>query len=178
MEIMIHHQNFMLALRQQMGWPLFCPANDCIGFASGQEMSIDVGTEIARIAQAMRKDIVYSGWASIQAKDPTSVTVAFREMLTVDVVDRLVPFAANDEAPIVLVSTRADEIFAVDRRGSLVRVPGKPKRLGTGRKLAFKRIKAAAATMGDDLLEHNRFVAPGAGWIEPDVALETIVQFR
>lgn len=178
MEMMIHHQNFMLAVRQQMGWLPFCPANDCIGFASGQEMDVAVGTEMARIAQAMRKDIVYTGWANVRAKDPTSFTVAYREMLTVDIVDRLVPFAANDEASIVLVSTRADEAFAIDRRGSLVRVAGRPKAIGKGRKLAMKRIKAAAAMMGDDLLENNRFVAPGADWIEPDAPSETVVQFR
>lgn len=181
MEMTIHHQNFMLSVRQEMGWPLFRPANDGIGFASGREMSFEVGTEIARIAriaQAMRKDIVYTGWASPRAKDRTSFTLAYRELLTVDVIDRLVPFAANEQAPVVLVSTRADEVFAVDRRGLLVRVPGTPKGIGKGRKLAMQRIKAAAAMMGDELIENNGFVPPGADWIEPDAPLETIVQFR
>ena len=98
-------------------------------------------------------------------------------MLSVDIVDRLVPYAANDEAPIVFVSTRADEHFTVDSRGSLVRVPGKPKAIGKGRKLAMKRIKATAASMGNELLENNRWVAPGADWIQPEAPTETIVRF-
>ncbi|WP_394269546.1 hypothetical protein [Qipengyuania sp.] len=177
MKMMLHHQNFMLAVRQQMGWPPFKPANDAIGFSSGREMDIHIGMEIARIARLMRKDLVYSGWASAKATEPTGFTIAFREILTVDIVDRLVPFAANDEAPIIFVSTRADEHFAVDRRGSLVRVPGKPKNIGRGRKLAMKRIKTVAATMGDTLLENNSWIAPGADWIEPEAPVETVVRF-
>lgn len=178
MEMTLHHQNFMLAVREQMGWPSFKPANDCIGWCSGQQMGIEVGTEIARIAQTAGKDLVYTGWASSRAKDPTSFAIAFREMRSVDIVDRVVPFAANDHAPIILVSTRANEFFAVDRRGSLVRVEGKPSRIGKGRVLAMKRIKAAAAAMGDEMLANNRFVPPGADWIEPEAQMETIVQFR
>lgn len=99
-------------------------------------------------------------------------------MLTVDIVDRVVPYAANDDAPIVLVSTKGDEFFAIDTRGSLVRVAGKPKRLGDGRKRAMRRIKAAAATMRDDLLPGNRRMLWGAETIEPDTTpVETIVRF-
>lgn len=178
MEMLLNHQNYMLAVRQQMGWPLFKPANDCISFSSGRELDFDIGTGVARIAQTVRKDVIYTGWPSAKAKDPTSFTVAFREILTVDIVSRLVPFAADSSAPIVLVSTRADETFAIDRRGSLVRVPAKPKNIGKGRRLAMKRIKTAAATMGDELLENNLCVAPGADWIEPEAHVETVVQFR
>ncbi len=160
-----------------MGWPLFRPANDVIGFSAGRLMDIEIGMEIGRIAQLMRKDLVYSGWASTDATEPTGFTIAYRELLAVDIVDRLVPFAANDDAPIVFVSTRADEYFAVNSRGTLVRVPGKPKGIGKGRKLAMRRIKVAAAAMGDSLLENNRFVPTGAAWIEPEVPVETIVRF-
>ena len=177
MEMSLHHQNFMLALRQQMGWPSFKPANDAICFSSGREMDIGTGMEMGRIAQIMRKDLVYSGWTSLRATEPSGFAIAYRELLTVDIIDRLVPFAANDTAPIVFVSTRADEHFAVDPRGSLARVPGKPKAIGRGRKLAMKRIKAAAGAMGDRLLENNRFVPTGADWIEPEAPIETVVRF-
>lgn len=177
MEMTVHHQNFMLAVRQQMGWPSFKAANDCIGWSSGQEMGFEVGTEIARIAQMAGKDLISTGWASTRAKDPTSFAIAFREMLTVHVVDRVVPFAANHRGLIILVSTRADEFFAIDRRGSLVRVEGKPKGIGKGKALAMKRIKAAASTRGGEPLANNRFVPPGADWIEPEAPIETIVRF-
>ena len=178
MGMTVHHQNFMLSVRQQMGWPSFRPANNCIGWSSGQDVDFEVGMEIARIAQMVGKDLIYTGWASTRAKDPTSFAVAYREMLNVDIVDRLVPYAVNDHAPIILVSTRADEFFAIDSRGSLVRMDGKPKGMRKGKALAMKRIKAAAATMRDELLANNAFVAPGAEWIEPEAPLETIVQFR
>lgn len=175
--IPLHHQNFMLAVRREMGWPTFRPANDCIAFCSGRTMDFTVGLEMARIAQTLRKDAVYTGWANTRTAVPTSFAIVYRELLTVDIVDRVVPFAANDDAPIVFLSIRADEFFAVDCRGSLVRVPGKPKVIGAGRKLAVTRIRATAATLGDELLENNRFVPTGAKWIEPEVTVETIVRF-
>ncbi len=178
METILRHQNTMLALRQQMGWPLIKPANDCIAFTSGRPTDYEVGMEIGRIATMLGKDLIYSGWSSVRAKEPTGFTIAYREMLSVDIVDRVVPYAANDDAPVVLVSTRGDEFFAIDPRGSLVRVDGKPKRLGEGRKRAMRRIKAAAATMRDDLLPGNRRMLWGAETIEPDTsAVETIVRF-
>ena len=177
MKMMLHHQNTMLALRREMGWPPFKPMNDCIGFCSGRPMDFETGSEIARIAHKLGKDVIYAGWASTKATQPTGFTVAYRMMFSVDIVDRLVPFAANDDAPIVLVSTRVDECFAIDMRGSLVRLAGKPKNIGTGRKLATKRINATTATLGDELLQNNRFVPTGAEWIEPETPIETIVRF-
>ena len=178
MDTLLRHQNTMLALRQQMGWPMTKPANDCIAFTSGRPTDLEVGMELGRIATMMGKDLVYSGWANVRAKKPVGFTIAYRQLLTVDVVDRLVPFAASATAPIVLLNTRADEFFAIDSRGSLVRVPGKPTALGKGRTLAMRRIKAAAATMRSDLLPDNRRVLWGAESIAPDtVPVETIVCF-
>ncbi|WP_294239530.1 hypothetical protein [uncultured Sphingomonas sp.] len=179
MTMILHHQNLMIALREEMGWPSFRPANDCISWASGQEFSFDVGNELARVAQMAGRDVIYTGWASARAKDPTSIAIAYREMLTIDVVDNLVPFAASDRSPIILVSTHADEFFAIDRRGSLARVAGKPKGIGIGKgkALAMKRIKASASTMGDELLANNQFVPPGADWIEPEAPFGAVVRF-
>jgi len=178
MEMTLRHQNFMLAVRCEMGWPAFKPANDCIGWTSGREMDFEIGTELARIAQMLGKDLIYTGWASSRAKDPTSFTLAFRQMLMIDVIDRVVPWTASDTAPVILVSTRADEFFMVDNRGSLTRVEGKPKNIGRGRKLAMKRIKSTAAEMGDQLMANNRFVPTGADWVEPETPVETIVRFN
>lgn len=178
MTMILRHQKTMLALRQQMGWPPFKPVNDCIAFTSGKPSDFEVGMELGRISQLLGKDVIYSGWASVDATTPIGFTIAYRELLTVDIVDRVVPYAANDQAPVVLVGTRADEHFAIDGRGSLVRVAGKPKSLGAGRRLAMKRIKAAAKGMGDELLAGNRHVPWGATQIEPEAPVaETIVRF-
>ena len=177
MNTLIHHQNMMLALRQQMGWPPFKPANDCIGFTSGRTMDVETGMELGRIATMLAKDVIYAGWADVRAKTPSGFSIAYRELLTIDLIDRVLPYAANDDAPVVLVSVRHDEHFAIDRRGTLVRVTGKPKSLAAGRRLAMKRIKAAAAAMGDELLAGNRHVPWGADKIAPDAPGETVVRF-
>lgn len=178
MTMILRHQNLMLALRAEMGWPSFKPVNDCLAFTSGKVMTMEVGMEIARIATMLGKDLIYSGWASTTAIKPTSFSLAYREMLSVDVVDKLVPYAANDTAPVTLVSIRGDEVFAIDRRGSLVRLSGKPTNIRKGRELAMKRIKATAAAMNDTLLPTNRFVPIGQDWIAPDtMPVETVVRF-
>ena len=177
MNMLLHHQNLMLGLREQMGWPTFKPANDCIGWSSGKTMNFEAGMELGRIARLLGKDMVYAGWADIKATEPVGFSVAYREMLTIDIVDRVVPYAANDEVPIVLVSIRSDDVFAVDARGTLARMTGKPKAIGRGRKLAMKRIRAAAAARSADLLKNNRWVPPGATSIEPEASTDVIIRF-
>ena len=177
MTMILRHQKTMLALRQQMGWPTFKPANDCIAFTSGKPSDFGVGMELGRIARMLGKDVIYSSWSSVDATTPVGFTIAYRELLAVHIVDRVFPYAANDHAPVVMVGTRADEHFAIDGRGSLVRVLGKPKSLGAGRRLAMKRIEAAAKGMGDELLASNRHVPRGAT-IEPEAPVaETVVRF-
>lgn len=177
METTVRHQNFMLALRQLMGWPTFAPVNNAIAFTSGQTMSAPVGVELGRIAQALNKDLVYSGWSTIPAREPDGFAVAFRDLVTVDIIDRLVPFAADDRARVILVSTSTDEHFAIDTRGSLIRMAGRPKAVRDGRALAMSRIKAVAATRSSDLLPDNQFVATGAAVTCPQPLHETIVRF-
>lgn len=174
----LRHQNFMWAVRREMGWPAFRPINDCLAFSSGQAFDFEVGTELGRLAQAMRKDIIYSSWASTEAREPMGFTVAIRELLSVDVIDRVFPWAGDKTTPIVFVSTSSDEVFVVGRRGLLERMTGKPPRLGEGRKLAMKRIRAAAAVMEGELAENTICVPTGGAWIEPDQPLETIVRFN
>lgn len=172
----LREQNFMLAVRREMGWPAHKPANDCIAFCSGLPVDFEVGSELARIVSLERKDAIYTGWTNGSVAEPT-FAVVYREFLTVDVVDRVVPYAESEHAPIVFVNTRADELFAVDRRGSLLRLAGKPKNIGRGKKLAMKRIKAAAAAMGERMLENNRHVPFGGDWIAPEPASDVFVKF-
>ncbi|EZP70380.1 hypothetical protein BV96_03345 [Sphingomonas paucimobilis] len=175
--IQLRRQNFMLAVRREMGWPLFKPANDAIIFCAGRPMDFDAGMELARVVQTLRKDAVYSGWASAATVEPDGFTIVHRQMLTVDVFDRCVPFAADEAAPIIFVSTRGGEQFSVDARGSLARIAGKPKGIGRGRKLALKRIRATAAQMDDVLLADNMWVPTGGEIVEPVRLVETVVQF-
>ena len=175
----LQQQNIMTAVRVEMGWPEHTPANDCICFCTGNPMNVEVGMQMARISQQLGKDAVFAEWADPAAKEPGAFSVIYREMMTIDVIDRVVPFAFDGDTPIILVRTcGAEEYFAIDARGSLQRVPGKPKNIGTGRKLAMKRIKARAATMGGDMYANNRYVEPGADWIEPEADVATLVRFN
>lgn len=176
MKMKLHHQNLMLAVRQEMGWPAFAPANECISFCWGQPIDLENGIELARFAQMIGKDIVYSGWASTSCTEPTAFTVAYGEMLSVDIVDKLVPFAADDNATLLLVNTITDECFAIDRRESLARTPWKPMNVRTGRKIAMKRIQTAATNLGRKPRQNGRAVRHGE-LIEPETSTAAVVRF-
>lgn len=175
----VRNQNFAWGLRQEMGYPLFAPANDCTAFAGGAVPDIAYSMEICCIASAMRKDIVYLGWSNVDDVEPSGIAVALRHMLHVDWIDRLLPWAADVASPIVLVSTRRDEHIAVGARGLLEQRVGKPaKALRKGKRLAMQRIRRAAATMGDTLAEGNVFLPRGSEWRDPPRSSgETVVRF-
>lgn len=173
-----HHQNIMLAVRREMGWPGFRPMNDCIAFASGRAMTFEIGSELARLSQELRKDFIYSGWSSARAKQPLGFSIVSRELLCVDVITRVTPWVEDAKAPLRFLSLCEDEHFMIDRRGSLTRIAGRPSNIAAGRRIAMQRVRATAAAMGDRLLDGNRFVPRGADWIEPAVPLETIVRFN
>lgn len=173
MDMMLRHQNVMLALRHQMGWPLTKPANDCIAWTSGRPVDAEVGMELARVAGLLGKDVVYSSWNDKHATEPSAFTIGYRTMLACDVVTGVIPYAVDDDAPIILVNAKAGEIFAIDSRGSLVRAGGTPKALEAGYKRAMRRIKAVAALMRKDLLPDNRWMKWGSASIEPDTAPRT-----
>jgi len=158
----VRQQNFMHALRMAMGLPLHRLVHDSIVFTFGQPMDFAVGVEMARIAQAIQKDAIYVSFASETANRPCGFAVIYRELDMVDVVDNCVPHAASADAPITLVSIRSNEHFAVDRRGSLVRLEGKPANLAAGKKLAMSRIRVAAAAMGDAQMAGCHTIKAGA----------------
>lgn len=173
----VRQQNFMHALRSQMGLPLHQLVNDVVAFTFGQPMDMQVGLEMARIAQMIQKDAVYVSFANDAARRPSGYSVIYRELHMVDVIDNCVPYAASDGAPVVLVSTRADEQFAIDSRGSLIRLQGKPSNIAAGRKLAMQRILAAAAKMGDAQMASCQIVRPGDAPIAQKPLGESIVCF-
>ena len=175
--VLAHHQNFMLAVRRLMGWPAFRPANDCLCFASGRPVDFETGSELARISQELRKDIVYAGWANGRARRPTGFTIVYRDLLAVDVITHVVPWCAPGDEPLAFVSTRGDEFFIVDRRGTLIRLPSRARSIARGRQLAMRRIVATAAEMGGKLLANNFFVPTGATCGEPEVPTETVGRF-
>jgi len=158
----VRQQNFMHALRMAMGLPLHRLTNDAIAWTFGQPMDFAVGVEMARIAQVIQQDAVYVSFASESANRPCGFAVVYRELDMVDVVDNCVPHAASADAPITLVNIRSNEHFAVDRRGSLVRLEGKPANLAAGKKLAMSRIRVAAAAMGDAEMAGCQAIKAGA----------------
>lgn len=177
---MIHHEYshaFALAVRTQLGLPLFRPANDAIALACGVEFDVDKGQVLARLAAEMRKDIVYISWPKRQAKQPGQFVLVYRGRLTVDVVQDVVPYAANDDEPLSLVNVRAGEHFLLDERGSLTRLDGVPTNLRQGTARAFRRMRAEARRTKRGL-PIAQWVAPGDAWAEPEAEQGVAVCFR
>lgn len=158
----VRQQNFMHALRMAMGLPLHRLTNDAIAFTFGQPIDLALGVELARIAQGVQQDAVYVSFANASANRPIGFSIAYRELDVVDVINDCVPHAESPDARITLVNIRANEHFAIDRRGSLMRLEGKPANVAAGKKLAMARIRVAAAAMGDAQMAACQVILAGA----------------
>ncbi|KAL8696121.1 MAG: hypothetical protein Q9201_007818 [Fulgogasparrea decipioides] len=161
-----------------MGWPPFKPVNDTIAWVGARLFDFELGMELTRIAQEMRRDLIVANWASPAAKDPDSFTVVLRDVFNVDLIDRCVPVADDEDAPVMLVSTRLDHTFAIGSRGMLERRYGRPGKLGKARGIAMRRLRRAAAAMGGEISADNVWMPTGAGWIEPEPQLDIAIRFN
>ncbi len=173
--VVVHRQRFTLALRREMGWPSFRPANDCLDFSIGGPVDTVTGLKLARIVERECKDLIHTSWRRPAAPWPCDFAVVIRMLLTLDVVTGLAPWCAGDDDPVILVGV--DEFFAHDRRGSLVRLAGRPAMIVPGRRLALRRIEAAARARSVRHLAGKRLVRTGGDWIEPEVPAEIPVRF-
>lgn len=157
-------QNQLHALRQAMGLPLHRTVNDAIAFSIGKMMDLQYGVELARYAAEVQKDCIHVGFAHAGAKRPGGYAVVYRELCEVNIFRRCLPYAASEDAPVVLVSVNEKEQFCIDARGSLQRIPGLPEQLGAGNRRALFRMRRIVATMGDASI-------PGCGLLETDAAV-------
>lgn len=176
---MLKTQQFCLSIRHLLGYPLYKPVNDCTAFASGGPVDIGKAMDLARLAEQSRKDFVYTAWNDLADRDPATIAVALRETDGIEMLDRCFLWAANDDAPLVIVSTRADVHIVMGARGFLERHPGRPaKALAAGKALAARRVRATVKLMGSELLDSNVVVPAGGEWRDqPPVRRETVVRF-
>lgn len=158
----VRQQNFVHALRSSMGLPLHRLANDSIAFIFGERLDFEQGIELARIVQVVQQDAIYVCFPNVSANRPMGFSIGFRELDMVDVISNCVPYAESSDAPVKLVNIKGGEHFFIDRRGSLVRVGGKPADLAAGKKRAMARIRAAAAAMGDAQMAGCQTIRAGA----------------
>lgn len=140
-------QYYVHALRMTMGLPLRQPTNDAVMYRLGDPLDLTLGAELARVVQDLQKDTISVSFATGNANRPSDISIVYLELDHVDVVSGLEVYAASPGQPVMLINTRAHEHFAVDRRGSLARIPGKPTDLVSGKKRAVKMIREAASRL-------------------------------
>jgi hypothetical protein len=140
----LYQQCYMHALRLTMGLPLHRPTNDAVAYCIGKPMDLIGGSEMARLSRDLQMDIVHIGFADRHAIAPSRLSVVYRELEHIDVIDHLDVYAAAADKPVLLISDRRNEHFCIDQRGGLARLPGNPTNLVAGRKLARRLIQKAA----------------------------------
>jgi hypothetical protein len=161
----IHHQNYGLAIRQEMGFPLHHTANQSVAFGSTGVTDIIRSMQIATLADEMHRDVVICEWESVSAKQPAGIAIAYREELQVDWVAGCVLWAANQNAPLVIVNKARKEHFVRGARSMLERCEGLPARnLKAGIGLARRRVRRAAAARPAALIDNNAWVPFGDCW--------------
>lgn len=164
----IKTQNYCLALRRELGYPLHAPVNHTLAFASGGPADAAKSLILARHATVMGRDMVYAAWDSFAPAEPTSIALAIREMTHVDIVTGCQLWTADATAPLVILAPGRNEHFVLGPRGYLQRRSGKPaQHLARGKRIARQRIRRAAALMSNDLLPDNQFVPAGRDFLPP-----------
>ncbi len=158
-------QNYALAVRQELGFPLFQTANQSIKFTAGGRLDLMRQIQTAALAEEMSRDLVYFSWTSVAAKAPSEIAVFYRNELLVDVISDCSLWAPDDESRLLLLNERGGEHFVRGARGALERRQGLPSgNLKSGKRLAVERVQRVAARMGSDILPGNTFVPHGETW--------------
>ncbi|MCE7797359.1 hypothetical protein LWE61_12415 [Sphingobium sufflavum] len=172
-------QNHMLAIRQEMGYPLTAPACHTIAWSAGGPVDIQIGMDLGRLAETAGRDMVYGAWASVAQELPTDYVLALRGPMVVDIIRNCTFYAADDTTPIVVLSEYQDEHFVLNERLYLERRRGMPgRRLALGRRRAMERIRVVAAGLDDVMLEGNAIVQRGGRWTPPaPTPVETVIRF-
>lgn len=160
-------QTFAFAVRQQLRFPLHATANESTKFATASVPDLTRSLEVSALAQEMGRDIICFGWASVQDDEPTTISIAYREQDFVDWIQNCQLWAADQDAPMMLVDEVRRQHFVRGARGVLERRDGLPaKKLAAGKRCARRRIRRAAAEMPTHLVSDTVCMPQGARWAD------------
>lgn len=172
-------QNHCRAIRSELGYPAFAPANPTMAFAAGRKFDFAVGMDLVRHAQSGGKDFIHAGWACAADDLPHDYTLVIRQRASVDIVTGVTFWAANDDTPLVIVARDRDLYFQLDDRLNLQQRFGRPgRKMLQGERRAMERILRVAATFDDTLLDGNAYVKNGEDWVPPAPMHQSIINFR
>lgn len=144
----LYHQNYLNALRKEMGLPLRMLICDSIAYFYGRPTGIAKASGLAKMAVQAGKDIVDISFANDTTHTGVEFTVAFRLMDHVEILTRCKPFAPDADAPVVLLSADGARGFGADARGCMQQHQNAVTNISKGHALALRRIRATARELG------------------------------
>lgn len=159
---MVRRQQLCQALKSVMGFSITGAANDSVQMLAGPPADFGLGLRISAIAAQLGKDAIYLSFGSLQAKEFAEIGVAFRDDLVVDWRSNLQPYAADQDAPLVLVDVQRGGRFERGERNMLVFRECLPDGLERGRRIAMTRIRRAGAAMPAKISSESSWVPPQA----------------
>lgn len=157
----IRQQQLALAVKRELGFQTCGVPNDSLVMAAGKPADPVRAMELAAMAPTFAKDMIYLGYRTVRSKEPSDIALAFRDDLCVDWRAGLQLYAADYDAPLILVDTERGEHYARGGRNQLIRVAGVPSDLARGHKRAMARVRRTAAIMPATLNDTNYFVPAG-----------------
>ena len=159
-------QNHMLAIRSEMGYPLFAPACHTLAWSAGGPVDMQVGMDLARLAQTTSRDLIYGAWQSAEHERPSEYVLALRQPHLVEIVRNCSFYAADEAAPLILMCETRDEHYILNARLFLERRPGMPgRRLELGKRRAEQRIIHSPNASVDHMLEGGGVMPRGGEWM-------------
>lgn len=155
------------ALREEMGFPLTTMTDESVVWAGGGVADFEKGMEIARVAADLGRDVIYLGYRTAKAPQPVQVGLAYRDPALITWRPKLELWAADREAPVILVDRIEGERYERGERNVLIRRAGLPAvDLARGRRMAEDRVRRAAKLKSDNLDSGSYHVPHGASVAE------------
>ncbi|MCE7796517.1 hypothetical protein LWE61_08070 [Sphingobium sufflavum] len=153
-------QQWVLALRKLMGYPLHAPTRHSTAFCASGERDLAGALHMAQIAAEMQKDMLNVSFKSIYAPEPSSVSLAVHGPLCIQWLPDCGLYAASETANVALLHKNKRWFF--DDRNQLVSTSLPPRhRIARGEQVAWSRWRIKAAQMEVFELDGNSFVPAG-----------------
>lgn len=158
--VLLRNQKVAWSLKRLLGLPTYAAPDNGLHVAAGGIADTAKGAQIAVLAGATGRDVLYLGFRTGRAKEVSQLGIGWRGSVAIEWREGLKLYAPSAPGPLVLLDTHRGCSFVRGARNSLVEQPGLPKDINRGHRVAMTRLRQAVAQMCCDELAPDLSFVP------------------
>ncbi|MGK2908817.1 MAG: hypothetical protein ACSLE1_03315 [Sphingobium sp.] len=153
-------QAWVLALKSLLGYPLHEPTRHTMAFCASGPRSMESIVHVTQLAQEMQRDFLHLSFQSVDAPEPSLISLAVLLPVSVEWIDGCQLYAPSEKAPVELIQN--GKRWRIDERNQLVSAkPPARHLLVRGEQIAWDRWRRMTNEMDGVGLDGNMFVPQG-----------------